>query len=100
MYSSTSSALAMPPTPTTGTAAFPGPVVDAVSSTDIDWANAADVGELATPRRGSGIDKIEGVGVSYDEVVRKLEDEGLTKFVASWNELLDSVKGELEAAAK
>lgn len=46
------------------------------------------------------LDKIEAAGVSYDDVVRKLEDEGLTKFVASWGELLDSVSGELEAAGK
>ena len=46
------------------------------------------------------LDKLEGVGVSYDDVVHKLEEEGLTKFVGSWNELLESIKGELEAAAK
>ncbi len=46
------------------------------------------------------LDKLEGVGISYDDVVNLLEEEGLTKFVASWNDLLDSLSGELKAAAK
>ena len=32
------------------------------------------------------------VGVEYDDVVRKLEDEGVDKFEASWGELLDGVR--------
>src|SRR5262249_40330893 len=31
---------------------------------------------------------LEKLGVSYDDVVQVLEDEGVTKFEASWNELL------------
>lgn len=38
------------------------------------------------------------VGVSYDDVVKVLEDEGVEKFEKSWSELLDSVQGELDAA--
>ncbi|MEH0421154.1 transaldolase [Streptomyces sp. B21-083] len=33
------------------------------------------------------LDGLEAVGVSYDDVVRVLEDEGITKFTASGNEL-------------
>ncbi len=31
------------------------------------------------------------VGIDYDDVVQALEDEGVDKFVQSWNDLLDSV---------
>jgi transaldolase len=36
------------------------------------------------------------VGVSYDEVVSLLEDEGVEKFNASWNDLLTAVSAELD----
>jgi transaldolase len=39
---------------------------------------------------------LEAAGVSYDDVVQVLEDEGVDKFEASWKELLDSVQGELD----
>ncbi|WTW94291.1 transaldolase [Streptomycetaceae bacterium NBC_01309] len=39
---------------------------------------------------------LEGLGISYDEVVQLLEDEGVEKFDTSWNELLDSVQKELD----
>src|SRR6516162_3479771 len=32
------------------------------------------------------------LGISYDDVVQVLEDEGVSKFEASWNELLDTIK--------
>jgi transaldolase len=38
---------------------------------------------------------LEQLGVSYDDVVAVLEDEGVAKFEASWNELLETVKGQL-----
>ncbi|GGT05838.1 transaldolase [Streptomyces chromofuscus] len=34
---------------------------------------------------------VERLGISYDEVVRQLEDEGVAKFEAAWQELLDAV---------
>jgi transaldolase len=42
------------------------------------------------------LDALEALGVSYDDVVQVLEDEGVEKFEAAWNELLDSTKAELE----
>jgi transaldolase len=42
------------------------------------------------------LDGLEAAGVSYDDVVQVLEDEGVDKFEASWKELLDSVQGELD----
>jgi transaldolase len=38
---------------------------------------------------------LEALGVHYDDVVQVLEDEGVSKFEASWNELLATVKNEL-----
>jgi len=35
---------------------------------------------------------LEQLGVSYDDVVQVLEDEGVAKFEASWNELLDTIR--------
>jgi transaldolase len=42
---------------------------------------------------------LKEAGVDYDDVVRVLEEEGVEKFEASWTELLDTVKGELEDKA-
>ena len=39
--------------------------------------------------------KLETLGISYDDVVRVLEDEGVSKFEASWGELLESIQKEL-----
>lgn len=41
---------------------------------------------------------LERLGVSYQDVVRVLEEEGVRKFANSWNELLDAVTSELSAA--
>jgi transaldolase len=38
-------------------------------------------------------------GVDYDDVVRVLEEEGVEKFETSWNELLATIKRELEDKA-
>jgi transaldolase len=35
---------------------------------------------------------LEELGIGYDDVVQVLEDEGVTKFEASWNELLDTIR--------
>ncbi|NED93926.1 transaldolase [Phytoactinopolyspora alkaliphila] len=41
---------------------------------------------------------LESAGVDLADVSRTLEDEGVEKFESSWNELLESVAGKLEAA--
>ncbi|MFE5794587.1 transaldolase [Streptomyces sp. NPDC056503] len=38
---------------------------------------------------------VEKLGIGYDEVVQLLEDEGVEKFEASWNDLLGSTEAEL-----
>ncbi|MGO4598480.1 transaldolase [Terrabacter sp. 2RAF25] len=42
------------------------------------------------------LDDLEGVGVSYNEVVDLLEVEGVDKFEKAWGELLDGVTAEME----
>jgi transaldolase len=38
---------------------------------------------------------LEALGISYDDVVKVLEDEGVSKFEVSWNEMLASIQNEL-----
>ncbi|QIY74779.1 transaldolase [Streptomyces sp. RLB1-33] len=40
---------------------------------------------------------VEGLGISYDEVVDLLEDEGVSKFEAAWGDLLDAVATSLSS---
>ncbi|CAN5357085.1 transaldolase [soil metagenome] len=44
------------------------------------------------------LDALARIGISYEDVVKVLEDEGVDKFAKSWSELLDTVQGELDAA--
>jgi transaldolase len=45
------------------------------------------------------MDRLGALGISYDDVVQRLEDEGVDKFEKSWGELLATVTDELERAA-
>ncbi|ANH90971.1 transaldolase [Streptomyces sp. NPDC057197] len=45
------------------------------------------------------LDALEKIGISYDDVVRVLEVEGVEKFESSWNDLLKSTEAELERLA-
>ena len=38
---------------------------------------------------------LESLGISYDDVVKVLEDEGVAKFEVSWNEMLETIRAEL-----
>jgi len=44
------------------------------------------------------LDALDGLGISYTDVVELLEKEGVEKFIASWNELLDTVTAMMESA--
>ncbi|SNS84457.1 transaldolase [Geodermatophilus saharensis] len=65
----------------------------------------ADHGEAGTPVQQTYDDAaatmkaIADAGVDLDDVFRVLEDEGVQKFVDSWDELTDSVRSELEDKA-
>jgi transaldolase len=43
-------------------------------------------------------EQLEGLGIGYDDVVTVLENEGVQKFEASWNELLGTIKTEMATA--
>jgi transaldolase len=45
------------------------------------------------------LDGLAEVGISYDDVVKVLEDEGVEKFEASWKELTESTEQELSRLA-
>ncbi|MET9050946.1 transaldolase [Streptomyces rhizosphaericola] len=45
------------------------------------------------------LDAVKKLGISYDDVVQLLEDEGVEKFEASWNDLLKSTEAELSRLA-
>src|SRR5215472_16405636 len=42
---------------------------------------------------------LEKLGIGYDDVVRVLEEEGVSKFSASWNEMIETVRNELSLKA-
>ncbi|GAA2235808.1 transaldolase [Streptomyces amakusaensis] len=42
---------------------------------------------------------VEALGISYDQVVQQLEDEGVEKFESAWNDLLKSTEAELKRLA-
>ena len=44
------------------------------------------------------LSRIQALGISYDEVVGLLEQEGVEKFVVSWNELVETVSNALESS--
>lgn len=63
----------------------------------------ADHGEISDTRipdtyemDDEHLDALARVGISYDQVVTKLEDEGLQQFVAAWEHLLADIDQKLE----
>jgi transaldolase len=62
----------------------------------------ADHGSPGTPvqksydEAASVMQAVADAGVDLDDVFRVLEDEGVQKFVDSWDELTESVRSELE----
>jgi len=45
-------------------------------------------------------DQLAAVGIDFDDVFLVLETEGVDKFKKSWDELVETVKGQMAAAAK
>jgi transaldolase len=43
-------------------------------------------------------EQLESLGIGYDDVVAVLEQQGVQKFEASWNELLETIRTEMAAA--
>jgi len=60
-------------------------------------------GDMVTTRYDDAeqvMDRLEAAGIHYDDVIETLEREGVDKFVASWDELVDTVRASMEGAAK
>jgi transaldolase len=67
----------------------------------------ADHGKLEGNRGSSGYDQarqvfadLEALGIGYQDVVTVLEDEGVAKFAASWQEMLETISTELATAGR
>jgi len=45
-------------------------------------------------------EELDGLGIGYQDVVTVLEEEGVAKFAASWQEMLDTLSTELAAAGQ
>ena len=43
--------------------------------------------------------RLEQLGISYDDVVKVLEDEGVAKFEVSWKEMLETIRAEMAKQA-
>jgi transaldolase len=62
----------------------------------------ADHGEPGTPvqkaydEAAAVLQSVTDAGIDLDDVFQVLEDEGVKKFVDAWDELTDSIRGELE----
>jgi transaldolase len=46
------------------------------------------------------LEALGSVGVDYDDVVRKLEDDAVTTFEASWHNLAAALRDQLDSAAR
>lgn len=46
------------------------------------------------------LDELSELGIDYNEVIAKLETEGVQKFVAAWKDLLTRLEAELQAASE
>jgi transaldolase len=61
------------------------------------------LGDQVTTKYGDAqqvMDDLAKVGIDYDDVIEVLENEGVEKFVKSWDELVATVRGQLEGATK
>ncbi|MFF2848752.1 transaldolase [Streptomyces sp. NPDC058001] len=64
-------------------------------ATDDHGAIRGDTVTATYEQARADLDALEKLGISYDDVVRLLEDEGVEKFEASWSDLLVSVAAAL-----
>jgi transaldolase len=74
---------------------MPEPTIEATAD------HAEITGDMVTGRYDEAqqvIDDLGRLGISYDDVVDTLEVEGVDKFAASWQQLLETVSAALESA--
>ncbi|MFI6034500.1 transaldolase [Streptomyces sp. NPDC051315] len=73
---------------------MPQATLDAVADHGVITGNTV-TGGYAQAR--ADLAAVEALGISYDEVVTRLEDEGVAKFEAAWQDLLDAVTKSLNS---
>jgi transaldolase len=74
---------------------MPEATLDAVADHGVVHGNAI-AGTYADAQ--AVLDRLEAVGIGYDDVVELLEVEGVQKFEDAWTQLLEGVRGQLDAA--
>jgi len=76
---------------------MPEPTIDAVAD------HGVVTGDTVTGTASAAqevFDKLSAVGIDLTDVFLVLENEGVEKFEASWNELLKETQTQLDSAAK
>ena len=76
---------------------MPGKTMDAFA--DHGWVDTKSILGRAKESR-EVFDAISAVGVDFSDVFKVLEDEGVTKFVDAWTDLLGATEEQLSAAKK
>ncbi|WP_110241376.1 transaldolase [Nocardioides gilvus] len=80
----------------------PGTVNTMPEATMQAFADHGEVeGDQISPNHASAratMDALADAGIDYDDVIAQLEVEGVDKFVVSWDELVETVRGQLEKA--
>src|SRR5690606_11314082 len=80
----------------------PGTVNTMPEATMEAFADHGEVnGDQITPNYADAratMDALKDAGIDYDDVIAKLEVEGVDKFVVSWDELVETVRGQLQIA--
>jgi transaldolase len=64
------------------------------------FADHGDLGEIMSADGGDSqavLDQFAGAGIDVDELAAKLQDEGATSFVKSWNDLLNVISSKAAA---
>jgi transaldolase len=57
------------------------------------------LGDVVTGKAGEGralLERLGEVGVDFDDVMLVLETEGVDKFKKSWDELVETVQGQMD----
>jgi transaldolase len=82
----------------------PGVVNTMPENTLVAVADHGEIrGDTVTGAYGAAqavLDELASVGIDYDDVVEVLEREGVEKFEASWTQLLESVRHQLDASTE
>ncbi|MBO0882278.1 MAG: transaldolase, partial [Mycobacterium sp.] len=76
---------------------MPEKTIDAVADHGVVTGDTV-TGTVATAQEV--FDKLVAAGIDLTDVFVVLEDEGVAKFEASWNELLEETQAQLRSAAK